>query len=193
MVLERHRMGKLRRQQMAANFQRQTALRRDAGMTMIELMIAGVVLIVGFLGITVLITTAIAGNARNRNDSSGTMLAQMVMEQISSALKNSGTTRSVTDCAGNNFTISAVGSSGGSGASLSGSTIDFTAAQVTNYSMNYVVCNATGRRATYDVRWNVQTLATGPTLVTVAARPRGASTDLKRFAIPVSLRTMMGN
>jgi Tfp pilus assembly protein PilV len=162
-------------------------------MTLIELMIAGVVLIVGFLGITVLITTAIAGNARNRHDSSGTMVAQMAMEQISSALANGKTSVSVSDCAGNNFTISAVASSGGAGASLSGSSIDFTASQVTNYSMYYVLCNATGRRATYDVRWNLQTLSTGPTLVTVAARPKGASTDLRRFAVPVSLRTMVGN
>jgi Tfp pilus assembly protein PilV len=177
---------------MAAIFQRRTALQPDAGMSLIELMIAGVVLIVGFMGIMVLVTTAIAGNSRNRNDSSGTMLAQMVMEQIRSAVANSATTRSVTDCAGNTFTISAVGSSGGAGATLSGTSIDFTASQVTNYSMNYVVCNANGRRATYDVRWNVQTLSTGPKLVTVAARPRGSSTDRLRFAIPVSLRTMIG-
>src|SRR6185437_5344283 len=95
--------GKLRK------FQRRTGLRpRDAGMTLIELMIAGVVLIVGFLGITVLITTAIAGNARNRHDSSATMVAQMAMEQITGALANGATSRTVTDCAGNNFTISAV-------------------------------------------------------------------------------------
>jgi Tfp pilus assembly protein PilV len=186
-------MGELMRGHMAGKFQRRTALRRDAGMTMIELMIAGVVLIVGFLATMALITTAIAGNARNRNDSSGTMLAQMVVEQITSALANSATSRTVTDCAGNTFTISAVGSSSGAGAPLSGSSIDFTSSQVTNYSMNYVVCNASGMRATYDVRWNVRTLSTGPALVTVAARPRGASSDLKRFAIPVSLRTIIGN
>src|SRR5690242_5833868 len=155
---------------MAAKVQRRSALRRDAGMTLIELMIAGLVLTVGFLGTMILITTAISGNTRNRNDSSSTMLAQKVMEQVTNALANSTTSVSATDCAGNQFTISTVGSSGGSGASLSGTSVDFTASKVTNYSMTYVLCDAAGRQSKYDVRWNIKTLSTGPTVVTVAAR-----------------------
>jgi Tfp pilus assembly protein PilV len=178
---------------MTATFQKRSALRRDAGMTLIELMVAGLILTVGFLGTMILITTAISGNTRNRSDSSSTMLAQKVMEQITNALANSTTSVSVTDCAGNTFTISAVGSSGGSGATLSGTTIDFTASQVTNYAMTYVLCDTAGRQSKYDVRWNIKTLSTGPTVVTVAARPRASTTDLNRFAIPVSLRTMVGS
>jgi Tfp pilus assembly protein PilV len=159
---------------------------------MIELMIAGVVLIVGFLGSMILITTAIAGNSRNRGDSNSTMLAQMVLEQISSVPANSAGLLSATDCAGNNWPIAIAGNAGGAGAPLTGATINFASAQVANYSMNFVVCSANGTQATYDVRWNIRTLTTGPALVTVAARPRGANNNLQRFAIPVSLRTMVG-
>ncbi|MGE0406870.1 MAG: hypothetical protein AB7O65_11270 [Candidatus Korobacteraceae bacterium] len=176
-------------------FHRKTRPRRsEDGITMIELMIAGVVMIVGFLGIMALITTAIAGNARNRGDSSATLISQMVVEQITNAVREGANTRTVTDCAGNTFTISAVGTTGGSGTSITNGAINFNGLQVTNYSMFYVVCNATGQRASYDVRWNVRLLsASGPSLVTVAARPRGSNGNLQRFAIPVTLRTIVGS
>jgi Tfp pilus assembly protein PilV len=161
---------------------------------MIELMISGVVLIVGFLAVMILIIGAIAGNNRNRMDSSGTMLAQMVMERIASVPANSTTTMTVTDCASATWTINPAGSTAGAGAPLtSANAINFTSAQVTNYSMNYVVCGANSTQTTYDVRWNVRTLTANTALVTVAARPRGASTNqLQRFAIPVSLRSIVG-
>src|SRR5689334_5278657 len=108
----------------------------QAGMTMIELLMAGMVMVVGFLGVMILITTAIATNNRNRLDSTGTMLAQAVMEQIKSTIIGSGASN-LTDCAGNTWNIDAA--SGGS--TVSGATIDFSAARVTNYSMYYVVCN----------------------------------------------------
>ncbi len=173
------------------NFARRAAGKsRESGMSLLELMIAGVVLIVGFLGVMVLVTGAIAGNNRNRMDSSATMLTQMVVEQLATLPRPDGTTTvTITDCAGNNWTLSAAAG----GAPLSGTSINFSSAQVTNYSMNYVVCGANNTQATYDVRWNVQSLSPGFTsLVTVAARPRGATGDLRRFAIPVSVRVITG-
>jgi Tfp pilus assembly protein PilV len=156
------------------------------GVSMIELMIAGVVMTVGFLGLMILITTAIATNNRNRLDSTGTMLAQAVMEQIKSTIVGSSSS-SLSDCAGHTFTIdSAVG-----GATLSGSTVDFTAAPVTNYSMSYVICNGT-QQTTYDVRWNVTTVGNNY-LVTVGSKMKGQGTDLKYFALPVTLRAFLGN
>src|SRR5581483_4022355 len=133
---------------------------------------------------------AIAVVARNRMDSSATMLTQMVVEQLATLPRPDGTTTvTITDCAGNNWTLSAAAG----GAPLSGTSINFSSAQVTNYSMNYVVCGANNTQATYDVRWNVQSLSPGFTsLVTVAARPRGATGDLRRFAIPVSVRVITG-
>ena len=55
---------------------------REGGMGLIELMIALTVLVVGMLSLMTLITTAIRTNNRNRIDTGGTLIAQMVMERI---------------------------------------------------------------------------------------------------------------
>ncbi|HEY5164192.1 MAG TPA: hypothetical protein VII81_14380, partial [Terriglobales bacterium] len=91
-------------------------LRGDSGVTMVEVMIAGVVMVVGFLGLMILITTAIATNNRNKMDTNATLVAQMVMEEIKSNYAT-GVSPVLTDCAGNSWTIAyapggAAGSSG---------------------------------------------------------------------------------
>ncbi len=168
---------------------------------MIELMIAGIVLVVGCLAIVALITTAIATNNRNKLDTTSTMLAQTVIERISGqvATQAAGT---LTDCgthdATNPWTIAVVGGTlgTGNGAKLSstGTAIDFSEDQsaiTANYFMNFVVCSGT-QQTTYDVRWNVQKLSTNTMLVTVGARMQGASNNLRYFALPVQLRAIVG-
>ncbi len=168
--------------------------RRQSGVTMIELMIAGMVMVVGFLGMMILITTAIATNNRNKMDTNATLAAQMVFEEVRSDIAT-GASPTLTDCGGNSWTIGVGSNTVGAvmGAPLNGANIDFTATPVTNYSMQYKVCTANGGQATYDVRWNVQTLTTGASLVTVGAKPVGASSDLKYFALPVPLRGIAGS
>lgn len=174
---------------------RQKKLGGESGLTMIELMIAGVVMVVGFLGMMILITTAIATNNRNKMDTNATLVAQMIFEEIRSNIAT-GSSPALTDCAGNSWTIGVGSNTVGSvtGAALSGANIDFSpsATLVTNYYMNYKVCTANGGQATYDVRWNVQTLTGGASLVTVGAKAKGGSNDLKYFALPVVLRGIAG-
>jgi Tfp pilus assembly protein PilV len=179
---------------MRANLIRRRQRSGQAGVTMIELMIAGVVMVVGFLGMMILITTAIATNNRNKMDTNATLAAQMVFEEIRSDIAT-GASPTLTDCGGNTWTIGVGSNTVGSttGATLNGANIDFTAAKVTDYSMDYKVCTANGGQATYDVRWNVQTLTSGASLVTVGAKARGASSDLKYFALPVTLRGIAGS
>lgn len=175
---------KLRRRRQSGN---------EAGITMIELMIAGMVMVVGFLGMMILIMTAIATNNRNKMDTNATLAAQMVFEEIRSDTQT-GFAPSLTDCGGTTWAIgtgsTTIGTS--TGAPLTGATIDFTQSAVTNYSMNYSVCTANGGQATYDVRWNVVRLTNGVWLVTVGARPKGASSNLKYFALPVTIRGIVG-
>jgi type II secretory pathway pseudopilin PulG len=168
---------------------RKSKKNRQAGLTMIEVLIAAAVVIVGFMATLGLVLTAIASNNRNRMDSTGTMIAQAVVENISSVLVGSGTD-SLTDCAGNNWTID----TGVGGATMSGSQIDFTqASPPANYHMNYAVCNATSQ-TTYDVRWNVQTVTANTYLITVGVKMRGSGTGgNKFFAFPVTLRTYVSN
>jgi type IV pilus assembly protein PilV len=167
---------------------------RQSGVTMIELMIAGMVMVVGFLGMMILITTAIAFNNRNKMDTNATLAAQMVFEEVRSDIAT-GSSPTLTDCGGTAWTIGVGSNTVGAtaGATLAGATVDFTAAKVTNYSMDYKVCTANGGQATYDVRWNVQTLSSGVSLVTVGAKAKGASSDLKYFALPVTLRGIAGS
>ena len=167
--------------------------RKQSGITMIELMIAGMVMVVGFLGLMILITTAIATNNRNKMDTNATLAAQMVFEEIRADVQT-GSNPSLTDCGGTTWNIglgsSTVGSS--TGAPLSGATIDFTQSTVTDYSMNYQVCTANGGQAIYDVRWNVTRLTDGVWLVVVGSRPIGATSNLRYFALPVTLRGIVG-
>lgn len=161
----------------------------EAGISLIELMVAAFVIVVGFTGALALVLTAIASNNRNRMDSTATMLAQAVVENISSVIVGSGAD-SLTDCAGNNWTINtAIG-----GATLSGSQIDFTqSSPPSNYYMNYVVCNV-GSQTTYDVRWNVQTVSSNTYMITVGVKQRNSNTTANRFfALPVSLRSYVAN
>jgi prepilin-type N-terminal cleavage/methylation domain-containing protein len=178
-------------------------------MTLLELMIAMLILAIGLGGLTNVLVVAMATNNRNSKDTSATLLAQMVIEQISAQHPNSNSSISVTDCAGNTFTISTTGgaSPNGAGATLVTTStttgyggIDETQAITgipTGYAMEYVDCggaNNTGIPTTYDVRWNVMTIDTNYTrLVTASARPKSASTvGGLRFALPVTLRAVAG-
>ncbi len=165
-------------------------------MTLIELMIAAVVLIFGMLSIMGLLMLAVGNNGRSKIDSSATMLSQAVLEQISAKLVGGGP-GSITDnsnCDGTGTTWTIAYAAGG--ANLLGGKIDFTQAQAAvpaDYHMNYVECN-NNVRMTYDVRWNIQPFvgATGTNLVTVGARPFGGMPTRFSFALPVSMRAYVG-
>jgi type IV pilus assembly protein PilV len=183
-----------------------------SGLSLIELMIAMTVLAVGLVGTLALILSAIASNTRNKFDTSATFLAQAVMEQILQQPGATNPTLSLTDCAGNTFSINTTGATGvGAGALLytSGTaptaslvdTINFTQARTavpTGYQMQFVTCNSNGVSATYDVRWNIVKLDYPSAalsvikLVTVSARQAGATTNIKLFAPPVTLRSVGG-
>jgi prepilin-type N-terminal cleavage/methylation domain-containing protein len=172
----------------------------ERGMSLIELMIAMVVLTVGLGGIMVLLVGAIASNNRNSRDTTATLLAQMVVEQISAQHVYSDATINVTDCAGTNWTIAtnpgAVGT--GSGATLkSNGAIDFTQSYssiTSHYAMRYVDCSASGGiQTTYEVRWNVMSVSTNLTsrMITAAARPVASNVNQLGglfFALPANLR-----
>jgi type II secretory pathway pseudopilin PulG len=172
---------------------------------LIELMIAMLVLAIGLGGTTILLTGSIASNNKNNKDTTATLLAQMVIEQISAQHVYATGTINITDCAGTVWPIQTTpGAAGtGSGANLkSDGTIDFTqsstALVTNNYAMNYVDCSATGGiKTTYDVRWNVMNVSTNTTvrLITAAARPISSNVNKLGgvfFALPVNLRGIGG-
>lgn len=167
-------------------------------MTLIELMIASVVLVFGMLSIMGLLMLAIGNNGRSKIDTTATMLTQGVVEQISAVLAGGGP-GSITDCKGAGTTwvidTAAAPPPNGWGARLSGSVIDFTQSNPpVGSQMSYVECNG-NVQTTYDVRWNIQNMsANGTYLVTVGARPlNGLAAARFSFAIPVTMRTYVGS
>ena len=188
---------------------RASRFRRQRGMSLIELMMALFVLAVGLAGAMVLVSTAIAGNNRNKLDTTATLLSQMVLEKIltpgnsnlppNPALLPHYVT--VTDCTGATFFIYL--DPGGPALNAATGEINFAVPPpAIGYNMIYTVCKAGGQTAVYDVRWNIQALQTsvGGTiytkLVTVAARPTGAAanrtTRILFFGLPITLRGVSG-
>jgi len=195
---------------MEINHRRRARLLRNsqAGMSLVELMIALSILAIGMGALTNLLVVAMASDNRNSKDTSATLLAQMVVEQISAQHPNSNAAISVTDCASNTWTVATTGAvSPGAGANLVTSStaagyggIDQTQAYsniTANYAMKYVDCGGagnTGIPTTYDVRWNVMTIDANYTrLVTASARPLSTN-ELGglQFALPINLRAVSG-
>ncbi len=181
---------------------------RTAGFTFVELAAALFILAVGLSACIGLVLMAVGTNGQNRQDSSATTMARMVMQQFLSVSADeswpaaSGSwppKLAITDCAGNSHTIDTTGSaSPGSGATLlSGGGVDFSktlggAGAPSNYYMLYQDCATTGTTV-YDIRWHVTTLSPYANLVTVSAKPSlTASTGGRYIALPVTICTIAG-
>ena len=178
----------------------------EAGMSMIELMIAMVVLAIGLGALSSLFVLASATDNKNSRATSSALLAQKVIEQINAQNANSTSTITMTDCAGNQWNVLGAGGASpiGAGATLTTNAaspyyggIDPTqafAAVPAGYKMQFVDCAVNGRQGIYDVRWNVITLSQYARMITVTARQLGPDNKLgnKLFALPVTVRTIGG-
>ncbi len=170
----------------------------EAGMSMIEVLVAGFILTVGMLGFAALMATSIAANSRSRADSTSIMLAQSLMDQLSSAATIS-TNTTITDCSGSGpYTVNT--STGGSLLTASDE-IDWTQNAVSGYSVTYVICAATtdttsnAQQRSYDVRWSIQQVNATDTdtyFIVVGVRPTQWTSNLKQFTLPISLKSYIG-
>ncbi len=178
------------------------------GTTLIELMVAMFMLAVGMGAMLVLFMNSTVSNNRNVRDTSSTLLAQMILEQIASQHINSNTAIVVTDCTGVQWTVATAGGAAPNGA---GANLDQNNASLTyggidqtqafnaipaNYAMRYTDCDPNGQQAVYEVRWNVMTITANATrLITVSARQANVNSNQlngARFAAPVTLRGVAG-
>lgn len=191
------------------------------GFTIIELMIAMVILAIGLGGLLVLFATAMNTNAKNTRDTGGTMAAQEILEQITAQPAAQGSAPiTVTDCAGNQFLVATDGGApvanpanvAGNGAPVvpaSGQGVGFPGdidwsqgppTQATNAAAGYYIpkfatCGAGAARVQYELRWNVKQLTAYSRQIVVASREVGsgsANMGRLRFAMPVSLRSFGG-
>ena len=186
----------------------------ERGMSLLELVIAMVVLTVGMLGSMIMILTGMQSNSRNKTDNAATVLDQEILEMFAT-LKNYPRTGSVIiyDCAlsggsANQHLASLVQgtyASGGNGAPLTNTgDIDWTQATPTlatsstaGYAMRYQTCSGD----IYEVRWNIMdgnsTLPLGAvsriSLLTVSSREiaQAGSKLGMLVAPPTTLRTLI--
>ena len=171
----------------------------QAGISMIEVLLAMIVLSMSSLGVIGLMWTAILTNNRNKVDSTQTMLAQSIVEQVNSTIIGSENS-ALTDCDDTTWDISTTPG----GAALSGANIDFTeTTPPDDYHMVYVLrapCQPDGDiQSAYDVRWHVEIVGasdgtpTNTYLVTVGAKRNGSSASGIMDSAPINLRVMVGN
>lgn len=172
---------------------------------LLELLISMVILVIGLGGLMILLVSAMYTNKKAGNDTTSTMVAEHVLEQITAQPANATANLTATDCAGtawNIVTIGAVkgggsGINGGNGAALTSAGIvdwaqDYSAVP-NGYSMRYVACGNGSRQVTYDVRWNVITMSSYARMVMISARPKESATvGGLQFIMPVNLRTIGG-
>lgn len=171
---------------------------RERGMTLIELMIALVILAVGLGALAILFMTAMQTNNKNAKDTTATMMAQTVLEKITAEPADSIVNLNMTDCANNAWAVATAAG----GATVNNATGDIDQTQSynaapANYKMLYVACGAGGTQTVYDVRWNVQGYTPFMRFVTVSAREsqgNGVAQGLGRlhYAQPVTLRGIGG-
>jgi Tfp pilus assembly protein PilV len=166
------------------------AANNQGGLTIIELMIAMFVLAVGILGSMSLVIMAINGDFRSKQESNSTALAQMVTEKIMSIPAWNNSPLTITDCIPTDHSVSTTGSStlAGAGAALTSSgDVDYT----------YTDCGTQNREMTYDVRWNIKTIANNSYIkvLTVSARlntVRNGATSGSVFGPVVTIKTIVG-
>jgi len=165
---------------------------QESGLTLIELMIAMVVLAVGILGSMGLIIRAIGGDAWSKQLSNSTVLAQAVTERIMAIPAATNTIVTINDCTNNPLNVNTA--PGGPGVTATGD-LDFTAAAVANYQMLYTDCNTNGRQSIYDVRWNITAINNSlvfAKLVTVSAQLKHNGNNAVAFAPVATVRTIIG-
>jgi len=172
---------------------------REAGMSIIEVMVATLILSISSLGVVALVWSAILMNNRNKVDSTQTMLAESIIEQVNATIIGSESS-ALSDCDNTTWTISTTPG----GAALNGANVDFSEADPPDdYFMTYVLrspCAPTGAiQASYDVRWHVDIVGqadgtpTNTYLVTVGAKRQGSNETGMVDSAPVSMRVMVGN
>src|SRR6266849_8033981 len=97
---------------MALIQRRKKAVLNERGMSLIEVMIAMIVLLVGLVGSMALVAISMGNNGRSRQQGNSTIVSQLLTVKISSVNATTLPLLIVTDCAGNNFNVSTVAPGG---------------------------------------------------------------------------------
>ena len=169
--------------------------RQQSGFTLIEVMAATMVLLVGLVAVAQLVPVSLTINSGSRGDSTALVIQQRVLEQMLDQ-PLAAMTCTAPACPDAQLTTWNLGSAAtprtvvGSTVTTYNNTpvIDFSAAQVPGYSFNYTDLNDPFR-AIYDVRWAVVTYVQGAQITgkrfVLSARQTGGN----GFLLPAALDT----
>ncbi|HKV23251.1 MAG TPA: prepilin-type N-terminal cleavage/methylation domain-containing protein [Candidatus Acidoferrum sp.] len=168
----------------------------QSGFTLIEVLMAIVILLVGIVAVAQLVPASISSNSINRNDSAALVFAQREMDQfLRQPLNMSFSPPSFIDAEGNSCDL---GDPAQSNTVVGSPTlvnydqviIDFTASPVAGYSFTYQDPNDPAG-VVYDVRWAVITVANSGMVSSkrfiLGARRKGGNGIYK----PVTLDTIL--
>jgi type II secretory pathway pseudopilin PulG len=164
----------------------------QSGFTLIELMMATLVLMVGIVAVAQLVPLAVSLDAANRQDSTALVIAQRELNQMAAQPLSFS---SFTDDLNNLCSIGDPASPGqlmGSAVKVDGNRplIDFAVAPQAGYSFNYVDPNDPFH-LTYDVRWAVVTLVNPGGVVTGKRFVLGVRRLGGQPVLPVTLDTLV--
>ncbi|HET9994211.1 MAG TPA: prepilin-type N-terminal cleavage/methylation domain-containing protein [Candidatus Acidoferrum sp.] len=155
-----------------------TKRRQESGFSLLEMLLATTILLVGLIAVAQLVPASILLNSRNRTDSSALVFAQREMDQFLDQPLSTSTFQDVllnTCNLGNAATPNVVQ---GSPLVNNQALINFAAAPAANYSFTYTDPNDPSGTS-YDVRWAV--IVTG----------NGSAASSKRFIL--GIRQQGGN
>jgi prepilin-type N-terminal cleavage/methylation domain-containing protein len=160
----------------------------EHGFTLLELLIATAVLLVGVVGVAQMVPVSVRSNSNNRYDTSAVVIAQRELDQmVYQPLQNT----TFTDADGRLCNLGSITTSNvvtGNPVIMIGNqvAIDFTAAAVPGYNLTYTDPNeAIG--IPYEVRWAVISNVSGTTVVSKRFILGAWKRDPRRLMGPVTL------
>ncbi len=175
------------------------ASRNQRGFTLIEMLLATVIILIGLVAVAQLVPTSVLLNSNNRSDATALVFAQHVLE----AMRNQPlSTLSYTDPQGETCGFGDVCNLGdptqpsilvGNPVNSTGGSpiIDFSASPLAGYGYTYVDPNDP-LGATYDVRWAVVTRTNLSGIVTSKRFILGVlRRGMKTPTLPITLDTMV--
>ena len=173
---------------------------KQRGFTLVEMLMATVVVIVGLVAVAQLVPTSVMMNMNNRNDGTALVFAQRAIEFIrEQPLTSTTSPPSFTDplgvlCPGTCFLGDPTQPNVMVGSVLNTTAtpmIDFSATPVDGYSYTYIDPNDP-YGASYDVRWAIATTTTPQGIVTGRRIILGVfRRGMKSPSLPVTLDTLV--
>jgi len=166
---------------------------KQRGFTLMEVLVATVVLLTGIVAVAQLVPVAITANNGNRRDSTASVIAQRELSQM---LEQPMTSVQFTDALGNVCNLGDPAQAGvtvGSPVIITANrpAINFTAGKVAGYNFTTVADPEDPFAAQFDIRWAVITDGNGATASSRRFIIGARQTNARSYIVPLTLDAMV--